>query len=230
MEIEALPVVIYVALFCATLAASLQLFQPNSFISFSAVRLQVSFRLPLLLLPSGFCVSATLKLLLVSLLKMWPIYLQRLSRMISLTGLVLVRQYSSSIGIFMGHRTLIILFKHIWWNLLSFSSSELVNRHNSAPYSKTGNKLLWNMHPSPFLNNWVSVINCLFWKMVIGPSSNPQPGGPVAFCRGTLLLAQRFRLFKGAGYSPLAAITRIPKHSQGFRWRGRVTCCFNGRA
>ena len=45
-----------------------------------------------------------------------------------------------------------------------------------------------------------------------------------------LSLAHRFRLFRGTGYPPLVAITRLPKHSQELRWRGRVTCNFSSRA
>ena len=45
-----------------------------------------------------------------------------------------------------------------------------------------------------------------------------------------LPLAHRFRLFRGARHSPLADVTRLPKHSQGLRWRGRVTNDFSGRA
>ena len=72
------------------------------------------------------------------------IYLQRLSRIVSLTGLVLVRRYSSSFEIFIGHLIFIIFFKQTRWNLSSLRSSVPVILHSSAPYSRTGITLLWN--------------------------------------------------------------------------------------
>ena len=42
-------------------------------------------------------------------------------------------------------------------------------------------------------------------------------------------LAHRFLLFRGTGHSSLAAVTRLLKHSQGLRWRGRVTNDFSDR-
>ena len=127
------------------LMRSLQPFHPNLvIISSSTVRLQVSFRLPFFLLPSGFQVNATLIWLLNSLLNICSIYLQRLSRVASLTVLVLLRRYSSSIEIFIGHLILTIFFMNIRWNLSSLSPSVPVILHRSAPYSRTGITLLWN--------------------------------------------------------------------------------------
>ena len=125
--------------------ASLQPFHPNLvFISLSTVLLELSIGLPFFLLPSGFQVNATLTWLLGSLLSMCPIYLQRLSRIVSLTGLVLVRRYSSSFEIFIGHLIFMIFFKHTRWNPSSLRSSVPVTLHSSAPYSRTGITLLWN--------------------------------------------------------------------------------------
>ena len=145
VESEAQHVCFHIALSCATWCASLQPFHPNLvIISSSTVRLQVSFRLPFFLLPSGFQVNATLIWLLNSLLNICSIYLQRLSRVASLTVLVLLRRYSSSIEIFIGHLILTIFFMNIRWNLSSLSPSVPVILHRSAPYSRTGITLLWN--------------------------------------------------------------------------------------
>ena len=135
VEIEARHVCLHISLSYATWCASLQPFHPNLvFISLSTVLLQVSFGLPFFLLPSGFQVNATLTWLLGSLLSMCPIYLQRLSRIVSLTGLVLVRRYSSSFEIFIGHLIFRIFVKHTRWNPSSLSSSVPVTLHSSAPY------------------------------------------------------------------------------------------------
>ena len=96
------------------------------FIYLSTVRLQVFFGLPLFPLPSGFQVNANIKWLLDSLLKLCPIYLQCLSRMVSLIGLVLVMRCSYSFEVFIGHVILMIVFKHTRWNLSSLSSSLLL--------------------------------------------------------------------------------------------------------
>ena len=93
--------------------------KPRSCPSLITIRLQVTFGLPFFLLSSGFQVNATVTRLLDSLLNMCPIYLQRLLRMVSLTGLVLVRRYSSSFEVFIGHLILMIFFKHTRWNLSS---------------------------------------------------------------------------------------------------------------
>ena len=67
--------------------------------------------------------------------------------------------------------------------------------------------------------------------MVISPTPNPHNLEGQWFSVGVFLpLAHVVQLFGGAGYSPLATVTRLPKHSQGLRWQGRVTCDFSGRA
>ena len=38
---------------------------------------------------------------------------------------------------------------------------------------------------------WICVIPFFLWEWVIGPSPNPQPGGPVVFCRDFPSLAHR---------------------------------------
>ena len=61
----------------------------------------------------------------------------------------------------------------------------------------------------------VSIIELVLWGQVISPTPNPQPGGPGFFCRGFPSLSHRFKLVKGAGYSP--------------RRRGRAVYDFAGR-
>ena len=80
----------------------------------SAVHLQVS--------SSSFTQVFKLTQPLHGCLKMSPKYLQDFSRIVSLTGLVLIRRCIYSYEIFIGHLILVI-FKHTRWNLPSLSSS-----------------------------------------------------------------------------------------------------------
>ena len=117
VETEARHVCLHIATWCASSSHCIQ--TSSSCPSLITIRLQVTFGLPFFLLSSGFQVNATVTRLLDSLLNMCPIYLQRLLRMVSLTGLVLVSRYSSSFEVFIGHLILMIFFKHTRWNLSS---------------------------------------------------------------------------------------------------------------
>ena len=118
VEIEARHVCIHITLSFAIWCASLQPFLSNLVLIYLC-------RSPpglLFLLHSGFKVNATLTRLLDYLLKMSPKYLQDLSRIVSLTGLVLIRRCIYSYENFIVHLILVI-FKHTRWNLPSLSSS-----------------------------------------------------------------------------------------------------------
>ena len=69
------------------------------------------------------------------------------------------------------------------------------------------------------LSKRLGICNPIFLReWVIGPTPNLEGQW---FSVGVFLpLAHRFQLLRGTGHSPLAAVTRLPKHSQGLRWRG----------
>ena len=86
----------------AATVASFHEIKPNAVFSFSAVLRQVSFGLPRLLLPSGAHVNAVLGCLLGSILRTWPMNLQRHWKICSLMVLILARFRITSFDIFIG--------------------------------------------------------------------------------------------------------------------------------
>ena len=120
----------------ATFSICVHEVKPSLRHSLSTVRRQVVLGLPLLLLPSGFHVKDTLALLIFSSLRTWPNYLQRLSVIVSETGIIQAFLYRSLFEIFSGQK-----IRNIW-NLSNRQASCSVIFHVSAPYSRTARSLL----------------------------------------------------------------------------------------
>ena len=98
----------------ATLAAISQLLHPMPYRSFSTILLHVSFHLPLFLFPSGAHCSATLLLSSVFLLRIWPIYFQRLLLTVSSIDVMLAFSLNPLLLNFVGQKTFIIHRMHLF--------------------------------------------------------------------------------------------------------------------
>ena len=99
--------------------------QPASCLSFSTVRLQVVFGLPLLLLPSGAQLMATLQSSLRSFLRIWPIIFHLRDITSTLSGFMLALSSSSLVLTWSCHRIRKILRRHLLWNTFTDLSSPL---------------------------------------------------------------------------------------------------------
>ena len=107
--------------------------QPASCLSFSTVRLQVVFGLPLLLLPSGAQLMATLQSSLRSFLRIWPIIFHLRDITSTLSGFMLALSSSSLVLTWSCHRIRKILRRHLLWNTFTALSSPLFIFHVSDP-------------------------------------------------------------------------------------------------
>ena len=107
--------------------------KPSLRCSLSTVRRQVVLGLPLLLLPSLAFLLSSLALLIFSSLRTWPNHLQRLSAIMSETGIIPAFLYSSLFVIFSGQKIRKIFLKHPLWNLSNRQASRSVIFHVSAP-------------------------------------------------------------------------------------------------
>ena len=100
----------------ATIRTSVHDFQPASSLSFSTVRIQVVFGLPLLLFPSGAGVIATLQLLFWSYLSICPIIFHLRHFTSSLSGFMSALSNNASLLTWSCHWIRKILRRHLLGN------------------------------------------------------------------------------------------------------------------
>jgi hypothetical protein len=126
----------------AASSASLQVDIPISDLSLSVVLLQVSFGLPCFLFLSGAHVSAIFVLLLLSFLRMCPIYRHLLVFNSSSIVLDFVHSLRFSLVMLFGQNIRRILLRYLLWNDSHFLMSYFVALQHSEPYNSTGMALL----------------------------------------------------------------------------------------
>ena len=169
-------------LFLATRLASIQDFQPSSFLSFSTVLLHVVLGGPTFLRPLGFHVNALIQSLLSSFLSKCPIHFHLLILTSSLILLSLVLLSISSLDMTYGHLFFNILLKQLNMKVSILLLSTSFTLHVSHPYKSTDltsalNSLILVWREYIFEGHiFVSFINTVLVLKILFPmSSSPPP-------------------------------------------------------